>query len=168
MAEEVSLTFSSISVLGFPYPYRYDEYGRVRGGPWYPQGSRKVTNEELTRAFMEKGWEIRYRGGNSKCTTPSDLDVIVADMPGSLGGESSTPWIGSPARYSIATHVSVAGSYEGQGPIFDLYDAERGVTVGVRWVPTPERAAELLRRYGIPESEVRDTHEPVIVPEAVE
>jgi hypothetical protein len=121
-----------------------------------------VNNEEITRAFMEKGWEIRYRGGNSKCTTPSDLDVIVADMPGSPGGESSTPWLGRPTRYSIATRVSGAGFYGGQGPIFDLYDAERGVTVGVRWVPTPERAAELLRRYGIPESEIRDIPEPIL------
>jgi hypothetical protein len=40
--------------------------------------------------------------------------------------------------------------------------------VGVRWVPTPERAVELLRRYGVPGSDVRDTPEPVIVPEAVE
>src|SRR3712207_1457448 len=117
---------------------------------------------------MEKGWEIRYRGGNSKCTTPSDLDVIVADMPGSLGGKSSTPWLGPPTRYSIATRVSGAGLYRRQGPVFDLYDAERGVTVGVRGVPTPERAAELLGRYSVPESEVRDIPEPVIVPEAVE
>jgi hypothetical protein len=73
-----------------------------------------VTNEEITRAFMEKGWEIRYRGGNSKCATPSDLDVIVADMPGSLGGESSTPWLGRPTRYSIATRVSNARLYEGR------------------------------------------------------
>jgi hypothetical protein len=127
-----------------------------------------VTNEEITRAFMEKGWEIRYRGGNSMCTTPNDLDVIVADMSGSLGGKSSTPWLGPPPRYSIATRVSGAGLYGGQGPVFDLYDAERGVTVGVRWVPTPERAAELLELYGVPESAVRDTPEPVIVPEAVE
>jgi hypothetical protein len=105
---------------------------------------------------MEKGWEIRYRGGNSKCTTPSDLDVIVADMPGSVSGERSTPWLESPPRYSIAARVSGAGLYKGQGPIFDLYNADRGVTVGVRWVPTPERAAELLGRYGVPESEVRD------------
>jgi hypothetical protein len=127
-----------------------------------------VTNEEITRAFMEKGWEIRYRGGNSMCTTPSDLVVIVADMPGSLGGEGSTPWLEPPTRYSIATRTPGAGLYGGQGPIFDLYDAERGVTVGVRWVPTPERAAELLGRYGVPESEVWDTPDPVIVPEAVE
>jgi hypothetical protein len=112
------------------------------------EGASTVTNEEITRAFMEKGWEIRYRGGNSKCTTPSDLDVIVADMPESTGGESSTPWLGPPTRYSIATRVSGAGLYEEQGPIFDLYDAERGVTVGVRWVPTPERAAELLDGTG--------------------
>jgi hypothetical protein len=117
---------------------------------------------------MEKGWEIRYRGGNSMCTTPSDLDVIIADMPGSPGGESSTPWLGPPTRYSIATRDSGVGVYGGQGPIFDLYDAERGVIVGLRWVPTPEQAAELLRRYGVPESEVRDIPEPVIVPETVE
>lgn len=127
-----------------------------------------MTNEEITRAFVEKGWEIRYRGGNSKCTTPSDLDVIVADMPDSPGGKSSTPWLVPPTRYSIATRVSGAGLYEGQGPIFDLYDAERGVTVGARCVPTPERAAELLGRYGVPESEVWDTPKPVMVPEAGE
>jgi hypothetical protein len=132
------------------------------------KGASTVTNEEITRAFMEKGWEIRYRGGNSKCTTPTDLDVIVADMPGSLGGESSTPWLESSPRYSIAGRVSSAGLYGGQGPIFDLYDAERGLTVGVRWVPTPERAADLLERYGVPESEVWDTPKPVMVPEAVE
>ena len=127
-----------------------------------------MTNEEITRAFLEKGWEIRYRGGNSKCTTPSDLNVIVADMPASLGGKSSTPWLGPPTRYSIAACVSGTGLYGEHGPVFDLYDAERGFTVGVQWVPTPEQAAELLRRYGVPESEARDTLEPVIVPEAVE
>jgi hypothetical protein len=117
-----------------------------------PRRSIKMTNEEITRTFMEKGWEIRYRGGNSKCTTPSDLDVIVADMPGSPGGESSTPWLESPPRYSIAARASGVGLYEEQEPIFDLYDAERDVTVGVRWVPTSERASELLGRYGLPES----------------
>jgi hypothetical protein len=127
-----------------------------------------VTNEEITRAFIDKGWEIRYRGGNSMCTTPSDLDVIVADMPGSVSGESSTPWLEPPTRYSIAARGSGAGLYEERGPVFDLYDAERDVAVGVRWVPTPKRAAELLRRYGVPESELRDALEPMIVPEVVE
>ena len=118
-----------------------------------------MTNEELTRAFMEKGWEIRYRGGNSKCTTPSDLNVIVADMPASLGGKSSTPWLGPPTRYSIATRTPGAGLYSGQEPIFDLYDAERGVTVGVRWVPTQNGRRSSLNgtvswslNHGIPPS----------------
>jgi len=118
-----------------------------------PRRERVGDNEDITKAFMDKGWEIRYRGGNAMCTTPNDLDVIVADMPGSVSRESSTPWLESPPRYSIAACVSGGGLYREQGPVFDLYDAERGVTVGVRWVPTPERAAELLKRYGVPESE---------------
>jgi hypothetical protein len=74
----------------------------------------------------------------------------------------------TPVEVLEAARVPGAGLYGGQGPVFDLYDAERGVTVGVRWVPTPERAAELLGRYGVPESEVWDTPEPVTVPKAVE
>jgi hypothetical protein len=87
-----------------------------------------VTNEEITRAFMEKGWKIRYRGGNSKCTTPNDLDVIVADNPESHGGENSTPWLGPPTRYSIASRVSGAGLYGRQGRL--------GVSLG-RLIRTP-------------------------------
>jgi hypothetical protein len=41
-----------------------------------------VTNREIVRAFLEQGWKIRYRGGNSVCTTPSDLDVIIAPSKG--------------------------------------------------------------------------------------
>jgi hypothetical protein len=87
------------------------------------------------------------------CATPSDLDLIVADAPRGPGGE------GSPSRYSIATWHSVEdGTEEEQpDPIFDLYDAERSVAVRVRRVPTPEQAAALLERYGMPESEARNT-----------
>jgi hypothetical protein len=60
------------------------------------------------------------QGGNSKCTTSCDLDVIVGDMPGSVSGERSTPWLESPTRYSIAARGSGAGLYEEQEPIFDL------------------------------------------------
>ena len=109
-----------------------------------------MSNEKIARAFLEKGWEIRYRGGNSMCTTPSDLDMIVADAPRVTGGE------GSPSRYSIAAWYSVEdGPLEEQpDPVFDLYDAKRGVAVQLRQVPTPEQAVELLGRYGVPESEV--------------
>jgi hypothetical protein len=112
-----------------------------------------VTNGEIARELLGKGWEIRYRGGNSVCATPSDLDLIVADAPRAPSGE------GSPSRYSIATWNSVQdGPPEEQpGPIFDLYDAERSVAARVRRVPTPKQAAELLERYGVPGSEARNT-----------
>ena len=87
------------------------------------------------------------------CATPSDLDLIVADGPRAPGGETA------PSRYSIATWYSVEDGppEEHPDPIFDLYDAERGVAVQIRWVPTPKQAAELLERYGVPESEAKNT-----------
>ena len=111
-----------------------------------------MTNDKIARAFLEKGWKIRYRGGNSMCTTPSDLDLIVADAPMVTGGE------GSPLRYSIAAWLSVEDGPPEDQPdqSFDLYDAERDVTARVRRVPTPKRAADLLERYGVPESETRN------------
>ena len=60
-----------------------------------------ITNGQIAREILGKGWEIRYRGGNSVCATPSDLDLIVADAPRAPGGEAS------PSRYSIATWHSV-------------------------------------------------------------
>ena len=127
----------------------------------------KVTNEEITRAFIETGWEIRYRGGNSICSTPSSLEMIIADCP-RASGDSNTPWLESPARYSIAAYTWRPNLSGGQGSIFELYDAKREATVGVRQVPTPQRAVELLARYGVPESEVWGTSETVVVPQEAE
>ena len=111
-----------------------------------------MTNRRIVRDLVGKGWEIRYRGGNTTCSTPSDLDLIVADSPRVPGGE------GSPSRYSIATWHSVEEGPPEEQPdlVFDLYDTERSIVVWVRWVPTPKQAAELLERYGVPESEVRN------------
>ena len=123
-----------------------------------------MTNQEITRAFIEKGWEIRYRGGNSRCATPSSLDMIVAETP-KASRDRSTPWLAAPSRYSIAAYTwrpNLSG-----GLMFELYDAKREVTVGVRRVPTPERAAELLGRYGVPESEV-EFPQAILVPESAE
>ena len=49
-----------------------------------------MTNEEITRAFMEKGWEIHYRGGNSRSATLSSLDMIIVDGP-KANEDSTTP-----------------------------------------------------------------------------
>jgi hypothetical protein len=114
---------------------------------------------KIAGAFLERGWEIRYRGGNSVCSTPSDLDLIVADAPG------------DPPRYSIAAWPSSVELPEGRGgTVLDLYDAERGVSARVRRVPTPERAAELLARYGAPANEAGSApeQETPMVPEGVE
>jgi hypothetical protein len=107
-----------------------------------------VTNGQIARELMDKGWEIRYRGGNSVCATPSDLDLIVADAPRSPGSDSS------PSTCSIATWYSAEDGppeEQQQDPVFDLYDAERSVVVRVRRIPTPKQAVELLECYGIPE-----------------
>ena len=125
-----------------------------------------MTNEEIARTFIEKGWEIRYRGGNARCTTPSSLDMIVADGP-KASRDSNTPWLEAPSRYSIAAYTWCPNLPGGQGPVFELYDAKRQVTVGVRRIPTPQRAAELLGRYGVPESEV-EFPQAILVPESVE
>ena len=113
---------------------------------------RVLTNGQIARELVGKGWEIRYRGGNTMCATPSDLDLIVADAPRAPGDE------GSPSRYSIATWYSTEDVPPEEQPdlVFDLYDAERSIVVWVRWVPTPKQAAELLERYGVPESEARN------------
>ncbi len=125
-----------------------------------------MTNGEIARKFVQKGWEIRYRGGNSRCATPSSLDMIVAETP-KASRDRSTPWLAAPSRYSIAAYTWRPNLSESQEPILELYDAKREVTVGVRRVPTPERAAELLGRYGVPESEV-DSHKPMMVPQSAE
>ena len=57
-----------------------------------------MTNSQIAREILGKGWEILYRGGNSVCATPSDLDLIVADAPTAPPGGKD-----SPSRYSIVT-----------------------------------------------------------------
>lgn len=110
-----------------------------------------MNNSELTRAFLEKGWEIRYRGGNSICSTPSDLEMIVADEP-TIGGDTSRSPEARP-RFSIAAWPAAGGDGEPRPPVFDLYDAERDVEVRVNRIPTPEEAARLLERGDVGESE---------------
>lgn len=102
-----------------------------------------MNNAEIARAFLRKGWEIRYRGGNAMCSTPSDLEMIVADAPALPSAPEARP------RLSIAAWP--AAEVPGGGPrppVFDLYDAGRDAEVRVREIPTPEEAARLFERHG--------------------
>ena len=96
----------------------------------------------------------------------SSLDMLVVEEP-KVSGASSTHWLEAPSRYSIAAYTWRPNLPGGQDPVFEVYDAKRQVTVGVRRIPTPKRSAELLGRYGVPESEV-EFREPIMVPEAAE
>ena len=105
-----------------------------------------TSNAEIARAFQEKGWEIRYRGGNSICSTPSDLEMIVADAPG-FERTSRPPEVRP--RYSIAAWPTAGGpGSEPRPPRVDLYDAEQDVEIRVDHIPTPEQAKQLLERRG--------------------
>ena len=76
---------------------------RPRPTPAKASREEAVSGAEIAREFVEKGWQIRYRGGNSVCSTPSDLDLIVADAPG------DNP------KHSIAAWPPSAGLAEGPG-----------------------------------------------------
>jgi len=44
-------------------------------------------------------------------------------------------------------------------PIFELFDTDSDTAIWVRKIPNPQRAAELLARYGVPADEA-DTIDP--------
>jgi hypothetical protein len=84
--------------------------------------------------------------------------VIREVSPGEFVGESG--------RYAICTDEKVLGDET----IFELRDEELDMKAYARRVPTPERAAELLDRYGVPAgiSEVTPGKVPMVPPEAEE
>ena len=96
-----------------------------------------MRREEVEAAFASSGWETVERG---------DEDVLKADA----------------GRYAISTRESL---WQAAGPLFQLCDKERDVVVGVRKVPPPFRAAELLERYGVPTALAHEfAREPPMVP----
>ena len=100
-----------------------------------------MTDVEVKEAFERTGWTIREVG-------------------------SSGEFVGEAGRYAIRTDEEVLGDET----VFELRDEELEMKAYARRVPTPERAAELLDRYGVPAgiSEVTPGKVPMVPPEAEE
>ncbi len=99
-----------------------------------------MSDAEMREAFGSAGWAIRE--GSS----------------GELVGEAG--------RYAIRTDEKILGDET----VFELRDEELDMKAYARRVPTPERAAELLERYGVPAgmSDVTPGKVPMVPPEAEE
>jgi hypothetical protein len=99
-----------------------------------------MTDAEMKEIFERAGWVIRE--------------------------VSSGEFVGEAGRYAIRTDEKVLGDET----VFELRDEELEMKAYARRVPTPERAAELLDRYGVPEgiSEVTPGKVPMVPPEAEE
>jgi hypothetical protein len=99
-----------------------------------------MTDAEAKEAFERTGWVIR--------------DV------------SSGEFVGESGKYAIRTDEKVLGDET----IFELRDEELDMKAYSRCVPTPEQAAELLDRYGVPAgiSDVTPGKVPMVPPEAEE
>ncbi len=99
-----------------------------------------MTDTEGKEAFERAGWAVR--------------DVSSGQVVGEAG------------RYAIRTDEKVLGDET----VFELRDEELDMRAYARRVPTPERTAELLDRYGVPVgiSEVTPGKVPMVPPEAEE
>jgi hypothetical protein len=99
-----------------------------------------MSDAEAKEAFERAGWAIR--------------DVSSGELVGEAG------------RYVIRTDEKILGDET----VFELRDEELDMKAYASRVPTPERAAELLDRYGVPEgiSEVTPGKVPMVPPEAEE
>ena len=99
-----------------------------------------MTDAEMKETFERTSWAIR--------------DV----SPGEFVGEAG--------RYAIRTDEKVLGDQT----VFELRDEELDMKAYARRVPTPQRAAELLERYGVPAgiSEVTPGKVPMVPPQAEE
>ena len=99
-----------------------------------------MTDAEVKEAFERAGWTIRE--------------------------VSSEELVGEADRYVIRTDEKVLGDET----VFELRDEELEMKAYARRVSTPERAAELLDRYGVPAeiSEVTPGKVPMVPPEVEE
>lgn len=93
-------------------------------------GDWQRATESLTLSLEEKGW------------------FVLGPARYALTGSAEE---GDDFRYHLIVYDPVIEAVEeGESPVYELYDEAHGVVAYAREVPTPERAAGLLRRYGVP------------------
>ena len=98
--------------------------------------------EEIWQVFEAAGWEAGEPVSEEEAER---LEMVIRAEAG---------------RYAIIAPRSVIMLDE---PIFELVDTDSGTAIWVRKIPDPERAAELLARYGVPADEA-DTIDPATPP----
>lgn len=91
-----------------------------------------MTVNEIRANISERGWKLRTR---LLISVPGE-DPLIGDGP-----DEATQNI------SVAVWPSF---WNVENSLFDLYDADRNVTVWTTRIPTPEEAARILAEHGVP------------------
>jgi hypothetical protein len=80
----------------------------------------------------------------------------VANTSVDVGGIYPEPLtIGNDSDLDVIVRSWTWGS---DGPVYELHDAEKNVAYWVLEIPSPQEAAELLRKHGGPPEEERGKH----------
>jgi hypothetical protein len=112
-------------------------YTREKGG-----APMRMLAEEIRQDFEAAGWDVGRPVGEEEAER---LEMAVR---------------GEAGKYTITAHRSVLVLDE---PVLELCDRDLSRVAWVRKVPTPDRAAELLAKYGSPADEA-DTMDPATSP----
>ena len=145
---------------------------RATGITWGdPQAGHVAFAQLVTRTFYLLGGEWSPPRGRPVRGTPapdteagklpdhgSRMGLAVTDVDRAAGWEAigeeaerlEMAIRGEAGRYTLAAHRSVLML---DNPVLELCDSDRSRVAWVRKVPTPERAAELLARFGVPADE---------------
>lgn len=102
----------------------------------------RMMAETLRQAFEAAGWEAGNPIGEEEAER---LEMVVR---------------GEAGRYTIMAHRSVLVL---EDPVLEICDKDLYRVAWVRRVPTPDRAAELIAKYGAPAGEA-DTADPATPP----
>ncbi len=102
----------------------------------------RMMAEEIRKAFEAAGWEA------GETIDEEEAERLEMAVRGEAG------------RYAIVVHRSVIVL---ENPVFELVDTQSNAAIWARKIPKPQRAAELLAKYGVPADEA-DTMDPATPP----